>query len=95
MKLALFFETNAPVTAKTVEIKDSNNFWYNFEIKNSEKVMRKAEKQYLRQHNEYNRNKFRRLRQLTCDTVKKIKTSYYIEKIKQCEDDPGKLYSNL
>ena len=90
-----FFENNAPVTTKTVKVKDSNNLWYNFEIKNSKKAMRKAEKKYLRQNNDYNRNEFRRLRQLKCDTVKKVKSSYYNEKIKQCEDDPRKLYSNL
>ena len=87
-----FFENKAPVTTKTVKTKKSNNLWYNFEIKNSKKAMRKAVKKYIRQNNDYNRNDYRRLLQLKCDAVKKVESSYNNKK-NQCEDDPKKLYS--
>ena len=53
-KICDFFDTNDPLVSKTIKIKDSHSLWYNNEIINAKKSMRKAEKKYLRQSKEHN-----------------------------------------
>ena len=53
IKLVISSIKNAPHVSKTIKIKYSNNLWYNNEIRNAKKALRKAEKKYLTQSKEH------------------------------------------
>ena len=90
-----FFEASAPLITKVLKIRDENSVWYNSEIRRAKRNMRKAEKKYRRLKTLESRDEYRTLRQLKCNTVKRVKTEFYSSKIKDCGNDQRKLQMQL
>ena len=90
-----YIEQNAPIVHKTIMVKESGGEWYNADIRQAKKVMRKAEKLYLKHGNEYYEAQFRLAKQAKCNLVTAAKCEYYKAKIGECTNDSSKLYRVL
>ena len=90
-----YFEQKAPIIEKNIIVCDSNNLWYNSDIKKAKRIMRKAEKLYKRHKTSFYRDEYRRLLQVKCDLILRAKVAYYGGKIENCKNDSKKLYGVL
>ena len=90
-----YFERSAPLIEKNISICDSNNRWYNTDIKTAKRTMRKAEKLFLKYKTDFYKDEFKRLRQIKCDLVTNSKKSFYKTKIEGCGNDNNKLFGIL
>ena len=90
-----YIEKNAPLIKKIIPLRDGSDSWYNSEIREAKRIMRKAEKNYIRFKTDNYRDEFRRAKQAKCDLVKSTKTHYYKNEISRCSNDSSKLYKLL
>ena len=89
---AEYFLSNAPLVRKTIIIKEDSDNWYNSEIIDAKRKLRKAERNLYRFKTEAYKIEYNRLRKIKCDSVHRNKMSYYNNKITECENDSSKLY---
>jgi len=94
-KTSDFFNTNFPLIEKCIKVQDSNNLWYNSDIKKAKRELRKAEKLFLRHKTDFYREKFKELQQFKCKLVAKTKISFYTGKIGECKNDSKELFRVL
>ena len=83
-----------PIITKTKRVRDEGCGFYNPEIHEAKKNMRRTEKLYIRSKSEYHFNEFKRLRHIKCKLVTKHKKIYCTDKITSCSSD-SKMLSNL
>ena len=87
-----YFISNAPMVRKTILIREDCDHWYNFEVREAKRKLRKAERNLYRRKTEECKIEYRRLRKIKCDSVRRNKISYYNNKISNCDNDSSKLY---
>ena len=89
---AEYFLSNAPLVRKTILIREDSDNWYNSEILDAKRKLRKAERNLYRFKTEEYKIEYRRLRKIECDIVDRNRKFYYNNKITECENDSSKLY---
>ena len=87
-----YFISNAPLVRKTIIIREDSDYWYNFEIRDAKRKLRKAERNLYRFKTVECKIEYKRLRKIKCDSVRRSKISYYRNKISDCDNDSSKLY---
>ena len=90
-----YFKEKAPLIEKNISVTDSQNRWYNNDIKAAKRLMRKAEKLFLKHKTDSYKNEFQRLRQIKCDLVTNSRISFVMTKIEGCGNNNKKLFCIL
>ena len=87
----------APIINKEITITETGGNWYNREIREAKKVVRKAEKFYYKYDNDHYKTQFRIAKQAKCNLVTADKYTYLRSKIQNCRKDKSKLndFSNV
>lgn len=79
-----YFNEHAPIIEKTICRRDDGDKWFNSDILQAKRALRKAEKKLYTHKTEYHRTEFNILRQLKCNLVTAAKRNYYRGKIDEC-----------
>ena len=90
-----YFSQKAPLIEKNIRVCDSYNTWYNADIKQAKRRLRKAEKLFKKHKSDFHRDEFKKLRQLKCELVYRAKVSFYGSKVDKFKNDSRKLYGVL
>ena len=91
-----YINTHAPLIEKKISVfNDTQNKWYNNDIRKAKCDLRKAERKLYRRNTDENRIEFIRLRQIKCSLVDEIKKKYYQNEIRMCNDNYKELYRVL
>ena len=88
------FDETCPLVEKKIRLQDESLKWFNSEVREAKKQMRKAEKKYKTHKTEQYQNEFKRLRQIKCNKVRNAKSKHYVEKIGKCSSDK-ELYNEM
>lgn len=90
-----YFEKTVPIIEKIIQVTDSNNLWYNSDIKKAKRVLRKSEKLYKKYKTDFYRDRYRQLLRDKCNLVYSAKAAYFSAKIHDCRNDSKKMYGVL
>ena len=94
-KTTSYFDSHVPVIEKKVRILNKNDSWYDSEVRQKKRELRRAEKKVHVNRTDYYINEYKRMRQEKCNLVVKKKKFFYKEKINECISDSKKLYRTL
>ena len=72
-----YINQKTPSICKETTVKETGGVWYDGEIREAKKVMRKAEKFYHKYGNGYYKTQFRIAKQAKCSLVMAAKCTYY------------------
>ena len=89
------YDSYCPPTVKTIQILDKSRKWFNIDVLNAKKNLRKAEKKYKNRSTPENREDYLRLRNLKCSAITSAKRDYLYKTIEECNNDPRKIYNHL
>ena len=89
------FDEMCPIVRKCIPVRDATENWFNAEIRDAKRKMRKAEKDYMKHRTESYLLEFRTKRQIKCRLVAQSKKEYFKRKIYECRNDPRKLFDQL
>ena len=90
-----FFDKHAPLVHKVIKISGKKQPWFNSDIRDAKRTLRKAENKYKKFKTLATEEDYKRLRLIKCNLVTSSKVNYYKNKISECNNNSSKLYYEL
>ena len=91
METSDYFNEFAPLTEKLIRRANKCVKWYDSEVQDAKRRLRKAEKNLHKRNDDISRGEFVRLRQEKCRIVDNAKKNYFQNEIEKCGKDAKKL----